>query len=145
MYNIWPGPSRATAGPGKTLRGALSPPPYSVCLEIENRDAANASRGRKRGERCPLTIRLGVRWDHRKLTQHGCRGGAQAKNGFYAYFRSEKSHLEHNFQYFWPTAGAPKRCGARENFLPFPPLDGPVSGVDTQDSPLYLTNTTKWQ
>ena len=51
----WPGPSRATVGPGKTLSRALSPPHF-VCLEIEK-----ALRGRKRGERCPLTIWLGVR------------------------------------------------------------------------------------
>jgi len=43
-------------GPGKHYRGALIP--YSVCLEIEK---PKASKGRKRGERCPLTIRLGVR------------------------------------------------------------------------------------
>ena len=62
-------------------------PPHSVCLEIET---PKASRGTKRGERCPLTIRLGV------------RGASQAppagsENGFYAYFRSERSHLEHHF------------------------------------------------
>jgi len=43
------GPSTATAGPEKTSRGPI---PHSVCLEIW---------GRKRGERCPLTIRRGVR------------------------------------------------------------------------------------
>ena len=43
-------------GPGKHYRGALSPPPlHSVCLEIETPKA-------KRGERCPFTIRLEVRW-----------------------------------------------------------------------------------
>jgi len=51
------GPSRATTGPGKTLwRGLIIP--HFVCLEIET---PKASRGRKRGERCPRTIRLGVR------------------------------------------------------------------------------------
>ena len=49
------GPSRATAGPGKHHRGALSPPPHSVCLVIET---PKASKGMKRGEGCPLTIRL---------------------------------------------------------------------------------------
>jgi len=44
-------------GPGKHCRGALSPPSHSVCLEIET---PKASRERKRGERYPLTIRLGV-------------------------------------------------------------------------------------
>jgi len=53
-------------------------------------------RGRKRGEGCPLTIRLyrGL-GERRKLTQRDPGG-----NGFYAYLRSERSHLEHHFQYF---------------------------------------------
>ena len=53
------GPSRATAGSGKHYRGVLSVSPHSVCLDIEK---SKAARGRKRGEGCPLTIRLGVRW-----------------------------------------------------------------------------------
>jgi len=89
------GPSRATAGPGKTLsRAPIAPSPHSVCLEIET---PRASRGRKRGEWCPLTIRLGV-WESVVSSPSGVRG---AENGFfYAYFRSERSHLEHHFQYF---------------------------------------------
>jgi len=55
-------------GPGKHYRRALSPPPpHSVCLELET----PASRGRKRGERCPLTIRLGGSGERRKLPQRG--------------------------------------------------------------------------
>jgi len=76
---------------------------------------------RKREERCPLTIRLGVRGSV-VSSPSGVRGGAPTENGFYAYFRSERSHLEHHFQYFWATAEPPKRRGARENFPPFPPL-----------------------
>ena len=30
----------------------------------------------------------------------GVRDGAPAENGFYAYLKSERSHLEHHFQYF---------------------------------------------
>jgi len=97
---------------------------HSVCLEIE---MPKASRGRKRRERCPLTIRLGVRGSV-VSSPSGVRGRAPAENGFYAYFRSEKRHLEHHFQYFWATAGPPKRRWARENF---PPLDGPASVVFT--------------
>jgi len=59
-------------------------------------------------------------WERRKFPQRG------AENGFYAYFRSERSHLERHFQYFLSDDGAPKRRGARENFAPFPPLDGPA-------------------
>jgi len=38
--------------------------------------------------------------ERRKLAQRGLGRGAPTKNGFYAYFRSERSHLEHPFQYF---------------------------------------------
>jgi len=59
-YTVPTGPSRATVGPRKTLlQGPITHhPPHYVCLEIET---PKASRGRKREERCPLTIRLGVR------------------------------------------------------------------------------------
>ena len=43
---------------GNIIAGPYHRLPHSVCLEIET---PKASRGRKRGERCPLTIRLGVR------------------------------------------------------------------------------------
>jgi len=107
-----PGPSRATAGPGKTLPRVLSHPPHSVCLEIET---PKASRGRKRGERCSLTIRLEV-WGASNSSPSGV-----PENGFYAYFRSERSHLEHHLQHFWATAGPPKRPGPGKTFPPFPP------------------------
>ena len=82
--NGTPSPSSATAGPGKTLSwGPITP--HSVCLEIET---PKASRGRKRGEGCPLTIRLRVR---------GSVVISPSENGFYAYFWSERSHLEHHF------------------------------------------------
>ena len=44
-------------------------------------------------------IRLGV-WECRVSSPSGVQGRAPAKNGFYAHFRSERSHLEHPFQYF---------------------------------------------
>jgi len=78
-------------GPGKHYRGALSPP-HSICLEIE------ASRGRKRVERCPLTIRLGVQRSVVSSPSRVRGSGSPAENGFYAYFRSERSHLEHHLQ-----------------------------------------------
>jgi len=84
-------------GPGKHYRGALSPPlPHSVYLEI---DTPKASRGRKHGEL------LSPHHPNRGLGEpcklpSGVRGGVPAENGLYAYFRSERSHLKHNFQYF---------------------------------------------
>jgi len=44
-------------------------------------------------------IRLRV-WGSVVRSPSGVRGRAPAENGFYAYFRSERSHLEHPFQYF---------------------------------------------
>jgi len=92
----------------------FTPSPHSVCLEIET---PKPSRGRKSGERCPFTIRL----EGRGSVTSSPSGVAPAESGFYAYFRSERSHLEHHFQYFWATAGPPKRRGARENFPPSHP------------------------
>jgi len=54
-------------------------------------------------------------------------GVAAVENGFYAYFRSERSQLEHHFQYFCSTVGLPNVAGPGKTFLPFPPLDGPGS------------------
>ena len=90
-------PSTATAGPWKTLSlGPISRRPHSICLEI----------GRKCGEGCPLTIRLGVWGERRKLPQRG----PGLRNGFYAYFGLERGH-EHHFQYFLATAGPPNIAG----------------------------------
>ena len=48
------------------------------------------------------------------------------KNGFCAYLRSEKRHLEHPFQYFERWRPPPsQRRGARKNLLLLP-LDGPA-------------------
>jgi len=78
------------------IAGPYHPLLHSVCLEIET---PKALRGRKRGEKCPLTIRLGVR-GRAVSSPSGVGGGAPAKNGYDAYLRSERSHLEHHFQYF---------------------------------------------
>jgi len=80
-----------------------------ICAEID-------------GERCSLTIRLRV-WERRNLPQRGTvHGGAHAKNGFYAHFRSERSHLEHPFQYFWAMAGPPDVAGPGKTFPLLLPL-----------------------
>jgi len=46
-----------------------------------------------------LTIPLGV-WGSVIRSPSRVQGGAPARNGFYAYSRSVRSHLEHPFQYF---------------------------------------------
>ena len=50
------------------------------------------------GEWCPFTIRLEV-WGSIVSSSSGVRGETPAENGFYAYLRSERSHLKHHFQY----------------------------------------------
>ena len=62
------GPSRATAGAGKTLSRGPITLPHSVCLEIET---PKASRGRKHGERCEVSTHHPTRCsgERRKLTQ----------------------------------------------------------------------------
>ena len=69
-------------GPGNHYRGSLSLPHY-VCDEIETPKASRVSSHN-------LTRGLGER---RKLPQRG-PGRSPAENGFYAYLRSERSHLE---------------------------------------------------
>ena len=98
-------------GPGNHYRGALSLP-HSICAEIET---LKASRGRKRGEGCPITIWLWI-WGSVVSSPSGVWGGSPAENGFYAYMRSERSHLECPFQYFWAMAGPPNVAGPRKTF-----------------------------
>ena len=75
--------------------------PYSICAEIET---PKASRGREHGKWCPFTIRLGV-WE----SVVSFPSGVRAENGgFYAYLRSERSHLEHSFQYFFERCRGPQ-------------------------------------
>jgi len=62
-------------------------------------------------------IRLRV-WGSVVSFPSGVRGRGPAENGFYAYFRSERSHLEHSFQYFRAMAGPPIRRGGRKNSPP---------------------------
>jgi len=108
-------------GPGKHYRGALSP--HSVCLEIET---PKASRGRKRGERCPLTNHHPTRGSgERRKLRSGVRGGAPAEMDF-MYILGQKEPFGTPFTVFLSNGGPPKRRGARENFPPFPPLDGPA-------------------
>ena len=117
-------------GPGKYYRRApVTPLPHSVCLEIEN---PKVSRGRKHGERCPLTIQLGVRG-----SVISSPSGAPAENGFYAYFTSEKKPPGTPFSVFVSDCGAPKRRGARENSPS--PLDGPayITTIKKQDSNVF--------
>jgi len=99
-------------------RETLSRDPIpSFCMSWDW-DAEGVEREETLGELS--TIRLRVRGSV-VSSPSGVRGRAPAENGFYAYFRSERSHLEHHIQYFWVTAGLPKCRGARENFPPFPP------------------------
>jgi len=100
-------PSRSTAGPG-----ALSQP-HSVCApEIET---PKSSRGRKRGEGCPIIIRLWV-WGSVVSSPSGVR------NIFYAYFRSERSHLEYPFLVFLSDgAGPPSNVAGSGKTSPSPP------------------------
>ena len=76
------------------IAGPSRPPPILHVLRSDREETL--------GE-VSLTIRLGVRGSV-VSSPSGVRGGAPAetpaKNGFYAYFRSKRSHLEHPFQYF---------------------------------------------
>ena len=107
----------------KHYRGALSPMP-------------KASRGRIRGERCPLTIWLGVR-GRVVSSPSGVRGGARPKMDFMHILGQKEAIWNTIFSISLSDVGAPKRRGARENFSPFwiPPLDGPDRTAITRKHP----------
>ena len=66
---------------------------------------AGVEKGGNVGRVSPHHPTRGLR-EHRKLPERGpVRGGAPAENGFYAYLRSERRHLEHFSVFF--SAGVP--------------------------------------
>jgi len=98
-----PGPSRATAGPGKPL--SRDPTTTSFC---RHRD-----RGRKHGEECLLTIPLDV-CGSIVSSPSRVRGGAPAENWFMHIWGQKEAIWNTLFSIFerWQ---APKRHGAQEN------------------------------
>jgi len=116
------GPSRATAGPGKTLsRGPVTPPPL-LCLEI-------ASRGRKRGERCPLTTRLGVRGSvvTRKIPQRGL-GRSPGRKWILSIFYVRMKASGTPFSLFLSDGGAPQMSRGSGKLSPLSPLSTGLVG-----------------
>ena len=109
----WSGPLRATTGPGKPFsRGPIAISIHARCWE------QGVEREETWGGVSPHHTTRGL-GEHRKLFQRG-PGRSRAENGFYAYLRSVRSHLEHPFQYFWAMAGPRKVAGPGKTFLPSP-------------------------
>ena len=101
-------------GPRNHYRGALSQPnSYAPRWRKRGRGAPSPSHYRGLRERCKLAPPVGS-------------GQSPSRKWIYAYLRSEKSHLELNFQYLWAIAGPPKVAGPGK-LSPFPSsaLDGP--------------------
>ena len=122
MRHCSAGPSRATTslGPGKPLsRG-----PITTLFRMRLERAVQRKETRVGMSPHHLTRGLSL-WGSVVSSRSGARGGAQAENGFYAYLRSERSHLEHTFQYFWAMAGPETSRGPEKLPLSLP-LDGPV-------------------
>jgi len=99
-------------GPRNHYRGALSPP-HSVGAEIETPKASRASRGRKHGKGCPLTIRLRV-WESVVSSPNGVWGRARPKMDL-MHISGQKKPSKTPFSVFSSDGGPPKRRGAREN------------------------------
>jgi len=120
-----PGPSRATVGVRnretiKLITGPTGPitTPFRMHRDRDAKCTEREEGNMGRGIHSSSNYRgLGER---RKLPQRGPGRSSRPKNGFYAYVRSEKSHLE---AISVSDGGAPERRGARENFSPFAPLD----------------------
>ena len=87
-------------GPGKPLlRGPVI---TSFCIR-RDRDAEGVEREETWGEvspHHPTRVRRNV-----VSSLSGVRGRAPAEKGFYAYLKSERSHLEYALQYFWAMSG----------------------------------------
>ena len=99
-------------GPGKHYRGALSPQPHSVYLEIET---PKASRWRKRG--------LGER---RKLPQRG-PGRSPGRKWILCIFQVRKKPPGALFSVFFERRRPPPNvAGPGKTFPLYPPLDGPA-------------------
>jgi len=130
MLVTLPGPSRA--GPGRHIT-----PPFCMSWDRDAEGWEGGDVGRDMV--VPSQLSIGVQGSVLSFPS-GVRGGAPApaENGFYAYFRSERSHLEHHFQYFWATAGPPNVAGPGKTFYPFSPLDGP------EHNPYECTMDTEW-
>ena len=77
------------------IAGPYTPP---FCRS-RDRDVESAEREEMWGEVSPQHPTRGSGSVVIKLPQR-VRGRVPAENRFYAYFRSERSHLEHHFQYF---------------------------------------------
>ena len=105
-------------GPGNHSRGGPITTP--VCAEIEKLKASaeGVEREKTWGGVSPHHPSRGL-GERRKVSQRG-PGGAPAENGFYAYLRSERSHLEHPFQYFERWRG-PQNVAGPEKTFPLPP------------------------
>ena len=102
-------------GPGKHYCGALSPPPILYVIETPK-----TSKGRKRGESCPITIPTRVQ-ESVVSSPSGVRGGAPAENGFYAYFMLEKKPSGTPFSVFLSDGGAPQTSRGPGKLSPLPP------------------------
>ena len=83
-------------GPGKHYHGVL--PPASPILYVLRSRHQRRQEGGNVGKGVPHHPTRGS--GSVASSPSGVRGKARAENGFYAYFRSERSHLEHHFQYF---------------------------------------------
>jgi len=112
------GPSRATAGPGKPLSWGPIATSFRTRRDWKRREGGNVGgvspHHPTRGLESVVSSPSGF-WDR-----------APAENEFYAYLRSERSHLEHSFQYFWALAG-PQTSRGLGKLSRLSPLNGPVS------------------
>jgi len=103
---------------------------YAPTWDVEGR------KGRKRGEGCPLTIRLDV-WGSTIALPAGS-GQSPSRKWILCISEVRKKPSGTPFSVFLSDGRAPKRHGPRKTFPHSPPLDGPgysIAGwtVDTSD------------
>ena len=134
-------PVESHSGAGENIiAGPITPPP-PFCMSWD-RHVEGVERG-GRGERCPLTIRLGVRGSVVSSPRW-----APAENGFYAYFRSERSHLEAGtpFAVFLSDGGAPHTSRGPGKLSPCPPpLSTDLGGRRCIAAPLCCVHLSTYE
>ena len=127
------GPSRAAAGPGKPLARGPNRSITTSFRRRRDRDNEGVDREGTWGGVSPYHPTRGLGSVVSSLS--GVRGGP-GRNEFYAYLRSERSHLAGTpFSVFSSDGGPPKRRGARENF----PLFSLSTGLDANHTTVFVS------
>ena len=126
-------PIESHNGAWETIR--LSRGPITTSFMRRDRDAEGVEKEETWEGVSPQHPTKGL-GERRSLPQQG------HENGFYAYLRSERSHSEHFFQYFWAMAASPQTSRGPGKLFPLP-LSTSLN-VTTQRHRVRSVETQTW-